>query len=140
MEITKHHFPPQYASHDDDTSVDTNSTWVDIPATNSTDDGTFELLKRANHCGAASFQNTWNADQPTVEDCLQMAANIGGDGDWTIHHIQAVREIAKHKSCQFRAHVEGFNKKTKIGNEDIRDLVFSSNSSSRTVGSAPLAK
>jgi len=55
-----------------------------------------------------------------------MAANIGGDGDWTIHHIQAVREIAKHKSCQFRAHVEGFNKKTKIGNEDIRDLVFSS--------------
>jgi hypothetical protein len=83
---------------------------------------------QADHCGPSSFANQTSDASPLVDDCIHLANNIIGDGTWTSNPL-GHRQLAKYGTCVFG--VEGGDgtiiiQAYKVGNEDIRDLIFDS--------------
>jgi hypothetical protein len=81
-----------------------------------------------NDCGDSSFVNQSSGGSPTVGDCLQIAANIGGGGSWEVENAaQSFHQLVQYGSCAFGVQGHsgsspGFN----VGNQDIIDLIHSS--------------
>ncbi|KAH7380275.1 putative necrosis-inducing factor-domain-containing protein [Phaeosphaeria sp. MPI-PUGE-AT-0046c] len=80
------------------------------------------LEKRADWCGSSTFINNSSGGSPQIADCQQLAANIVGDGRWSVGYADKL--IAKYGTCSFNARISaGFERSTYIGNEDLRDLI-----------------
>jgi hypothetical protein len=80
-----------------------------------------------NDCGNSSFENQSSGGSPLISDCQILAENIRGDGTWTTWG-SGRRQLAQLGTCAFGVQVEGITLTTfyKVGNEDIRDLIFES--------------
>lgn len=53
------------------------------------------IFRRAsvNDCGDSSFYNGSTGGSPSVQDCLQIAANIGKGGTWEVEDIGNVKQL-----------------------------------------------
>ncbi|KAK0665431.1 putative necrosis-inducing factor-domain-containing protein [Cercophora samala] len=82
------------------------------------------LVKRANNCGASSFENRGSGASPFISDCMRMHDNLAGSGEWTYSSFEFHRTIARYGSCNFGIE-SGFvwSGITFIGTEDVRDLI-----------------
>ncbi|KAF9054896.1 putative necrosis-inducing factor-domain-containing protein, partial [Panaeolus papilionaceus] len=77
-----------------------------------------------NNCGDSSFINQTSGGSPTVADCRQLAANIAGDGTWTVELLEH-HQLAQYGTCAFGVqsyyHFNTFA--YRVGNSDIIDLI-----------------
>lgn len=80
---------------------------------------------QSNHCGTSTFENRTSEASPTVADCIQLSNNIIGDGDWT-KKSGGQNSIASYGTCTFGGQFAVGGGNFRIGNEDIRDLIFDS--------------
>ncbi|KAK9321250.1 putative necrosis-inducing factor-domain-containing protein [Lipomyces orientalis] len=87
----------------------------------------FSKRDSINDCGDSTFIDGSSSGSPTVADCLQLAANIAGGGTWT-EIGSGFKTLATYGTCAFGVQVDVavaglFN----VGNQDIIDLINSSN-------------
>ncbi|KAK4499688.1 hypothetical protein PRZ48_010206 [Zasmidium cellare] len=76
-----------------------------------------------NACGLSTFTElTQNQQQPSVDDCNQMIANIQGDYSWPVD--QQGETLASFRTCCFNARTQGGT--GYVGNADIIDLTSDS--------------
>lgn len=84
------------------------------------------LGKRTNLCGHSDFENKTSPGSPWINDCLQLAWNIRGNGDWALNAF-GWRVIASYGTCAFGGQATGYDlTNVRIGNEDVIDLINSS--------------
>ncbi|KAF9054895.1 putative necrosis-inducing factor-domain-containing protein, partial [Panaeolus papilionaceus] len=80
-----------------------------------------------NDCGDSTFINQSSGGSPTVADCLQLAANIAGDGTWTVALLDQ-HQLAQYGTCAFGVqagyYLNTFN--YRVGNSDIIDIIHDS--------------
>lgn len=90
-------------------------------------DSPTEILKRdsINDCEDSSFQNDTSSGSPLVADCQQIVANIAAGGTW---YLDATKESHDHTVVSFGTCIFGAlsDWPTKIGNQDIIDLITTS--------------
>jgi Pathogen effector len=82
-----------------------------------------------NDCGDSSFTNETSNASPSVNDCLQIASNIGGGGTWEVENIaQQQHQLVQYGSCALGVQGSGSGQGDwfHVGNQDIIDLIHSS--------------
>ncbi|KAK3380217.1 putative necrosis-inducing factor-domain-containing protein [Lasiosphaeria ovina] len=84
-----------------------------------------ERAAQINDCDSSTFVNQGSGASPYISDCQQLAANIVGDGTWTIDTSNQ-HQLAQYGTCAFGAQASGCCWYAYIGNEDIRDLIYDS--------------
>jgi len=108
---------------------------ADIQVSTSPNDGRPEVIfhiadNQVNDCGDSSFDNETSDASPSVDDCLQIAANIAGGGEWEVEAFTGEQhQLVQYGSCKFGVQpadgtFAGLN--YYIGNTDIIDLIHSS--------------
>jgi hypothetical protein len=80
-----------------------------------------------NDCGDSSFENQTSGASPSVNDCLQIAANIGGGGSWNVENeLHHQHQLVQYGSCALGVQGSGDGAWFNVGNQDIIDLIHSS--------------
>jgi hypothetical protein len=80
-----------------------------------------------NDCGDSSFENKSSGGSPTVGDCLQIAANISGGGEWEVENFAGeAHQLVQYGTCAFNVKGDGGAFDFHVGNQDIIDLIHSS--------------
>ncbi|KAI0182679.1 chitinase [Xylaria flabelliformis] len=85
--------------------------------------------KGEDYCGDSTFEDQTSDASPLVSDCLQIAANIAVEGDWTTLTTQGQRQLLTSGSCQFGVERSGSlngNANFIVGNRDVIDVITSS--------------
>ncbi|KAF9033627.1 Ecp2 effector protein [Panaeolus papilionaceus] len=77
-------------------------------------------------CWDPIYQNQSSGGSPLVSDCLQIAANIARDGEWTTTLI-GQRQLVQYGTCAFGVEIDTSNKgpgfNFRVGNEDIITII-----------------
>lgn len=59
------------------------------------------LEKREGHCGDSTFDNATSGGSPLAADCLQLAGNVAGDGNWVSQDSSSYNETYDFVDCGF---------------------------------------
>ncbi|USP82119.1 hypothetical protein yc1106_09393 [Curvularia clavata] len=79
------------------------------------------LEKRDNLCGDSTFINNSSGGSPLIADCQTLFDRIAGNGGWWVSGQQS--RVAAWGTCEFGARTLDGITNTRIGNEDVRDLI-----------------
>lgn len=77
------------------------------------------LAKRAGHCGSSTFASETSGGSPGVTDCIGLVESLSGGKTWKVGTTRI--ELKRNGNCRFMAVADAGG--TKIGNEDVRDVV-----------------
>jgi len=107
---------------------------ADVQVSTSPNDGRPQVIfhtddDQHNDCGDSSFENETSDASPSVGDCLQIAANIAGGGEWEVEAFAGEQhQLVQYGSCKFGVQPSNneFGLNYYIGNTDIIDLIHSS--------------
>ncbi|KAK3996205.1 putative necrosis-inducing factor-domain-containing protein [Cladorrhinum sp. PSN332] len=87
------------------------------------------LSKRTSMCDTdgTTWVDRWSDGSAFRVHCERLAANIWGDGEWTLFPADGQRRLAKYESCAFGGWATGSTDQfVYIGNEDIRTIIWGS--------------
>lgn len=80
------------------------------------------IFRRSGHCGMSSFAGETSTGSPKISDCVNLVEKFNPSKTYKIGTER--KEMGRYGNCRFMARAYSAN--TKLGNEDIRDLLRSS--------------
>ncbi|KAJ5653906.1 hypothetical protein N7490_000909 [Penicillium lividum] len=93
----------------------------------------FNKRKEINDCGTSTFVDKTTTSSPDVADCKIIATNIKSGGTWTFEGFGVHHQLVQYGTCAFGVKVTDYVW-TKIGNEDIINLITDSISKFKSDG------